>query len=163
MKTMLSVSLALLLVLSFATVSFGHSHMQDIVDTAIAADDFDTLVTAVVAADLVDALRGEGPFTVFAPTDEAFAALPEGLLEGLLEDTDALTQVLLYHVVAGEVMAEAVLGMDGAEVETLQGQTITIRIEDGNVFINDAQVITTDIKTTNGVIHVINAVIVPEL
>ena len=163
MKTMLSVSLALLLVLSFATVSFGHSHMQDIVDTAIAADDFDTLVTAVVAADLVDALRGEGPFTVFAPTDEAFAALPEGLLEGLLEDTDALTQVLLYHVVAGEVMAEAVLGMDGAEVETLQGQTITIRIEDGNVFINDAQVITTDIKTTNGVIHVIIAVIVPEL
>lgn len=163
MKTMLSVSLTLLLVLSFATVSFGHSHMQDIVDTAIAADDFDTLVTAVVAADLVDALRGEGPFTVFAPTDEAFAALPEGLLEGLLEDTDALTQVLLYHVVAGEVMAEAVLGMDGAAVETLQGQTITIRIEDGNVFINDAQVITTDIKTTNGVIHVINAVIVPEL
>ncbi len=163
MKTLLSLSLAALLVLSVGTASFGHGHMKDIVDTAIEADGFDTLVTAVVAADLVDALRGEGPFTVFAPTDEAFAALPEGLLESLLEDTDSLAQVLLYHVISGEVLAEAVLGLDGAEVETLQGQTITIRIEDGKVFINDAQVIVTDIQATNGVIHVLDAVIVPEL
>ncbi len=160
-KTML---LSFVLIAFFTVVSLGsaHSHLEDIVDTAIAADDFETLVDAVVAADLVDALRAEGPFTVFAPTDEAFAALPEGTLESLLEDTDALADILLYHVVSGAVFAEDVVELDGAEVETLQGQSVTITIdEDGNVFVDDAQVTQTDIEATNGVIHVLDAVITP--
>ncbi len=136
--------------------------LSDVVDTAIAADDFNTLVAAVVAAGLEDDLRGDGPFTVFAPTDEAFDALPAGLLASLLDDTDTLADVLLYHVLSGEVLAEAVLGLDGEEVETLQGGSVTISIENGDVFIDDAQVIVTDIQATNGVIHVIDAVISPE-
>ena len=135
----------------------------DIVETAILNDDFNTLVTAVVAAELVDALKGEGPFTVFAPTDEAFAGLPEGLLEGLLADIETLQKVLLYHVVEGEVMALDVLGLDGEAVETLLGQTVAVKVEDGKVFINDAQVVVTDITCTNGVIHVLDAVLVPDL
>ncbi len=161
MKKSLILSLAVLMILSLATVGLAHSHLQDIVDTAIEADEFETLVAAVIAADLVDALKGEGPFTVFAPTDAAFAALPEGTLEALLEDPEALANILLYHVVSGAVYAEAVLELDGAEVETLQGQSITIRITDGNVYVDDAQVIQTDISATNGVIHVIDAVILP--
>ena len=133
----------------------------DIVDTAILNDDFNTLVTALVTANLVDALRADGPFTVFAPTDAAFAALPDGLLASLLDDPSALANVLLYHVLSGEVMAADVLGLDGASVTTLSGDNITIKIEDGNVYINDAMVIVTDIATTNGVIHVLDAVIVP--
>jgi len=136
--------------------------LSDVVDTAIAADDFNTLVAAVVAAGLEDDLRGDGPFTVFAPTDEAFDALPAGLLASLLDDTDTLADVLLYHVLSGEVLAEAVLGLDGEEVETLQGGSVTISIENGDIFIDDAQVIVTDIQATNGVIHVIDAVISPE-
>lgn len=131
----------------------------DIVDTAMAADDFNTLVTAVQAAGLVDALKGEGPFTVFAPTDAAFAALPEGTLDSLLEDTDALNQVLLYHVVSGAVMAADVT--DGLEAETLQGETVSFSVSDDGVMINDANIIATDIEASNGVIHVIDAVILP--
>ena len=163
MKKILSIGLVLLLAVSLSGIGFSHNHSKDIVDTAIEAEGFETLVAAVIAADLVDALRGEGPFTVFAPTDEAFAALPEGTLESLLADPDTLAQILLYHVVSGAVPAETVLGMDGAEVETLQGQSITVRISDGSVWINDAQVIVTDIEASNGIIHVINAVILPEL
>jgi len=148
---------------SFIDVSYadGHGEMKDIVDTAIEADDFNTLVTAIQEANLVEALKADGPFTVFAPTDQAFSDLPEGTLDNLLENTDQLSNVLLYHVVAGKVMAEDVLGMDGAMVETLLGETIEISIKDGMVYINDAQVITTDIETSNGVIHVINKVLVP--
>ena len=135
----------------------------DIVETAILNDDFNTLVAAVVAADLVDALKGEGPFTVFAPTDEAFAALPEGVLEGLLENPADLQKVLLYHVVEGEVMAADVVGLDGEEVTTLLGEVINVEIDDGNVYINDAQVIATDVVCKNGIIHVLDAVLVPEL
>jgi len=147
---------------SFINVGLADNHGEmDIVDTAIAADDFNTLVTAVQEAGLVEALKSEGPFTVFAPTDAAFAALPEGTLETLLANPDQLRDILLYHVVEGKVMAADVLGLDGAQVETLLGEDIEIGIMDGKVYINDAQVITTDIETSNGVIHVIDTVIVP--
>ena len=139
--------------------STANSNSKDIVDTAVAAGSFDTLVAAVQAAGLVDALKGDGPFTVFAPTDDAFAALPEGTLEGLLEDTDALSNILLYHVVPGKVMAADV--SDGLVAKTLQGSEVTFTIADGSVKINDANIVTTDIETSNGVIHVIDAVILP--
>ena len=137
----------------------AQDEMGDIVDTAIAAGSFSTLVTAVEAAGLVDTLKSEGPFTVFAPTDEAFALLPEGVLESLLEDTSALTDVLTYHVVPGKVLAEDVLGLSSAT--TVQGSDIAITIDGESVLVDDATVITTDIETSNGVIHVIDAVITP--
>ena len=133
---------------------------QDIVDVAVANGNFTTLVAAVEAAGLVDTLKSEGPFTVFAPTDEAFAALPEGTVEALLADIPALTDILLYHVVAGKVMAADVVNLDSAD--TVQGQPVAITVDaDGNVFVNDAQVIITDVEASNGVIHVIDAVIIP--
>jgi uncharacterized surface protein with fasciclin (FAS1) repeats len=133
---------------------------MDIVDTAIAAGNFGTLVQAVQAAGLEEALRGEGPLTVFAPTDAAFAALPEGTLEALLADpTGQLQQILLYHVLGGEVLAEAVT--DGLEATTLQGSEVSFAIDSGMVMINEAQIVTTDIAASNGVIHVIDAVILP--
>src|SRR6056297_3851078 len=134
---------------------------SDIVDLAVATEDLSTLVTAVKAAGLVETLQGDGPFTVFAPTDAAFEALPEGVLDGLLADKEQLTNVILYHVVSGKVMAEDVLTMDGAMVETVLGEDIEISIKDGMVYINDAQVTTTDIEASNGVIHVIDTVLVP--
>ena len=136
--------------------------MLDIVDTAVANGSFTTLVTAVTEAGLVETLKGEGPFTVFAPTDAAFAALPEGTIASLLADpTGALTDILLYHVVAGKVMAADVLGMDGEHVETAGGGMLTISIVDGNVKINDATVVIADVETSNGVIHVIDVVLLP--
>lgn len=134
---------------------------QDIVDIAIADGRFTTLVTAVQAAGLVDTLKGEGPFTVFAPTDDAFAKLPAGTLEDLLkpENKQTLTDILLYHVVAGKVMAADVAGLTNSE--TVLGKDIKIIAKDGKVFINNAQVIITDIETSNGVIHVIDTVILP--
>ena len=130
-----------------------------IVDVAAANPDFETLVAAVTAAGLVETLSGEGPFTVFAPTDEAFEALPEGVLDALLlpENKDALTSILTYHVVAGEVMAADVTAGD---VETVEGSTFTITT-DGGVKVNDANVIATDVDASNGVIHVLDAVLVP--
>ncbi len=133
--------------------------MMDIVDTAVAAGSFNTLVAAVQAAGLVDALKGEGPFTVFAPTDDAFAAIPAETLAGLLADPDTLGQILLYHVLPGKVMAESVA--DGLSVETLQGAPVTFSVMNGAAMINDATIIATDIETSNGVIHVIDAVILP--
>ena len=132
----------------------------DIVDTAIAAGSFTTLVAAVEAAGLVDALKGEGPFTVFAPTDDAFAAIPAETLTALLADPSGdLTQILLYHVIEGKVMAADVT--DGLEAATLQGAPVNFTVADGVVKINDATIVTTDIETSNGVIHVIDAVIMP--
>ena len=132
----------------------------DIVDTAVAAGSFKTLVAAVQAAGLVDALKGEGPFTVFAPTDEAFAKLPAGTVDALLADPKGdLTQILLYHVLPGKVMAADV--KDGLTAETLQGKPVTFSIKDGKPYINGAQIVTTDIPTSNGVIHVIDNVILP--
>jgi transforming growth factor-beta-induced protein len=132
-----------------------------IVDIAIADERFSTLVTAVVTAELVETLSSEGPFTVFAPTNDAFAALPEGTVESLLqpENKQLLTDILLYHVVAGKVMAADVVGLESAT--TALGADISIKVEMGNVFINDAQVIITDIEASNGVIHVIDAVLLP--
>jgi transforming growth factor-beta-induced protein len=135
---------------------------MDIVDTAVADGRFTTLVAAVQAADLVDTLKGKGPFTVFAPTDEAFAALPEGTLDSLLlpENKQQLADILLYHVVSGKVMAADVAGLDRAT--TALGKDATIKVEDGKVFLNDnVQIIVTDIETSNGVIHVIDSVLLP--
>ena len=131
---------------------------KDIVDTAVAAGSFNTLVAAVQAADLVEVLKGDGPFTVFAPTDEAFAKLPEGTVEALLADKEALTKVLTYHVVAGKVMSKDVAKIDSAQ--TVQGQSITIDTSSG-VKINNANVIMADVMASNGVIHVIDTVILP--
>ena len=130
-----------------------------IVDVAAANEDFETLVAAVTAADLVETLSGDGPFTVFAPTDEAFEALPAGLLDALLlpENKDALTSILTYHVVAGEVMAADVTAGD---VATVEGSTIAVTTDDG-VMVNDATVTATDVDASNGVIHVIDSVLVP--
>jgi uncharacterized surface protein with fasciclin (FAS1) repeats len=136
----------------------------DIVDTAVAAGDFTTLAAALEAADLVDTLKDDGPFTVFAPTDEAFeAALTELDLtaDELLADTELLTSVLTYHVVEGEVLAEDVIGLDGEDVETVNGQTVAITVDGDTVMVNDATVVQADVMAANGVIHVIDAVLVP--
>jgi len=134
--------------------------LPDIVDTAIEAGSFETLVAAVTAAELAEALKGEGPFTVFAPSDEAFAKLPEGTVEALLEDpTGQLARILLYHVVPGKVMAADV--SDGLTAETLRGAEVSFSVSDGMVMINEAEIVATDIETSNGVIHVIDSVILP--
>lgn len=150
-----------LLAAAAIALTAGHASAQDIVETAVAADDFNTLVAAVQAAGLVETLQGEGPFTVFAPTDAAFAALPEGTVETLLmeENLDQLVAILTYHVVAGAVTAEQVVGLDAAT--TVQGSDIAISVVDGMVMINDATVVQADIMTDNGVIHVIDQVILP--
>ncbi|XAM01218.1 fasciclin domain-containing protein [Phycisphaeraceae bacterium D3-23] len=134
---------------------------QDLIGTAVAAGSFETLAAALDAAGLIEALQGEGPFTVFAPTDEAFAALPEGVVADLLkpENKDQLVAVLTYHVVAGRVYAVDAIAAEHAE--TLQGSNITIEHRDGHVFINDARVVSADVDATNGVIHVIDKVILP--
>jgi uncharacterized surface protein with fasciclin (FAS1) repeats len=131
---------------------------RTIADIAVEDGRFNTLVTALSEAGLVEALQGEGPYTVFAPTDDAFAALPEGALDALITDIDALTVVLLDHVVDGKVMAADVVELDGQEVETLAGSSALIQIDDG-VFVGDALVIITDIEASNGVIHVIDSVL----
>jgi transforming growth factor-beta-induced protein len=138
--------------------------MADIVDTAVAAGSFSTLAAALGAAGLVDTLKGAGPFTVFAPTDEAFAKLPEGTVADLLkpENKDKLTSILTYHVLSGEVMAAKVVTMDGAKVPTVNGASVTIGVKGGVVTVDNAKVVTTDIKTDNGVIHVIDSVIIPK-
>ncbi|CAN5629292.1 fasciclin domain-containing protein [soil metagenome] len=133
--------------------------MADIVDTAVRAGSFSTLVTAVQAADLVDTLKGDGPFTVFAPTDEAFAKLPAGTVEGLLADKEKLTSVLTYHVVASKVMAADAMKLSSAD--TVQGQSLSINSDNGSVKINDATVVQADIECDNGVIHVIDGVVLP--
>lgn len=138
----------------------GCDSTPDIVDTAVAAGSFNTLVAAVQAAGLVDTLKGEGPFTVFAPTDEAFAALPDGTVENLLlpENKDMLIAILTYHVVPGKVMAADVTS---GEVPTVNGETVTVEVSDSGVTIEGAKVVKTDINTSNGVIHVIDSVILP--
>ncbi|MBB1031667.1 fasciclin domain-containing protein [Dietzia sp. SLG310A2-38A2] len=139
----------------------------NIVETAMAADDFTTLTQALEAAGLVETLEGPGPFTVFAPTDEAFAALPDGQLDELLADpTGDLAQILQFHVIDGEVMAEDVMGMDGEMVETLQGAEFTVEVEGETVTLVDGAgnritVIQTDVPATNGVIHAIDGVMMP--
>lgn len=134
------------------------AHAKDIVDTAVGAGSFNTLVKAIQAAGLVDTLKGAGPFTVFAPTDEAFAKLPAGTLDGLLKDKAALTKVLTYHVVPGKVMAADV---KPGQAKTVQGQSVTLSAMGGKVMVDDAHVVTADVAASNGVIHVIDKVILP--
>jgi uncharacterized surface protein with fasciclin (FAS1) repeats len=144
------------------------SEPADLVDTAVAAGDFGTLVTAVQAAELEETLRGDGPYTVFAPTDDAFAALPPGTVDELLADpTGDLAGILTYHVVEGEVMASDVAGLDGEEVVTVNGTAFTVGVsEAGEVSLTDATgnevgVVATDVDASNGVIHVIDGVLLP--
>ncbi|MCT0202956.1 fasciclin domain-containing protein [Synechococcus sp. CS-602] len=135
---------------------------KDIVDTAVSAGSFKTLTTALTAAGLVDTLKGEGPFTVFAPTDEAFAKLPAGTVESLLmpANKQKLTSILTYHVVAGDVKAADVVKLSSAK--TLNGQSVKIKAKGSKVMINGATVVTADIATTNGTIHVIDTVLMPK-
>tara|TARA_B100000497_G_scaffold28178_1_gene33074 strand:+ start:519 stop:1004 length:486 start_codon:yes stop_codon:yes gene_type:complete len=150
-----------LAVLTFNSMALAGGHSKDIVDTAVGAGSFTTLVAAVQAAGLVDTLKGDGPFTVFAPTDEAFAALPEGTVATLLlpENKDQLISILTYHVVAGKVMSTDL--SNGMMATTVQGGNVTIMTK-GGVSVNGANVVTADIEASNGVIHVIDAVILPK-
>ena len=159
MKLIQKLVFALLLVLPLSAAKAGS---KDIVDTAVGAGSFSTLVAAVQAAGLVDTLKGEGPFTVFAPTDEAFAKLPEGTVENLLkpENKDQLIAVLTYHVVPGKVMSSDIAGKK-AEVASVQGGEISVDATDG-VKVDNATVVTADVEASNGVIHVIDTVILPQ-
>lgn len=142
------------------TMAFGSASAADIVDTAKSAGTFNTLVTAVQAAGLVDTLKGPGPFTVFAPTDAAFAKIPKAKLDALLKDKAALAKVLTYHVVSGKVMAADVKpGM----VKTVEGSSVSIKVEGGKVMVDKAHVAKTDIAADNGVIHVIDSVLMPKM
>jgi uncharacterized surface protein with fasciclin (FAS1) repeats len=151
-------------VLAATSASAGHHEMQaesDIVDTAVAAGDFSTLAAALQAGDLVGTLKSDGPFTVFAPTDAAFAKLPAGTVENLLkpENKDQLVAILTYHVVPGEVKAAQVASLSSAS--TVNGQDLAVRVDGETVFINGARVTTADVGASNGVIHVIDTVLLP--
>lgn len=161
MKTLPKFAFALLAILPMTFLSFS-AKAGDIVDTAASADQFSTLVAAVKAAGLVETLKGDGPFTVFAPTNDAFAALPEGTVENLLkpENKEQLVAVLTYHVIPGKVMSSDIAGKT-AEVATVQGSALSIDATSG-VMVDDATVTTADIITSNGVIHVIDKVVLPQ-
>ncbi|EOX4457662.1 fasciclin domain-containing protein [Vibrio antiquarius] len=164
-KRILVITATLMATLSFMLPVKAHEHgmmKADIVDVATENGSFNTLVAAVKAADLVDTLKGEGPFTVFAPTDDAFAKLPDGTIDTLLmpENKDKLVSILTYHVVPGKVMAADVVKLDKAT--TVQGQDVMIKTMGDKVMVNDANVMATDVKAKNGVIHVIDTVIMPK-
>lgn len=160
--TKTSVAGALALTMGLGTPQAAGGSEKDIVDTAVAAGSFNTLVAALKAAGLVDTLKGEGPFTVFAPTDEAFAKLPAGTVEELLkpENKAKLTAILTYHVVPGSVTASKVVTLKDAK--TVNGATLKIKVDGGTVMVDNATVVATDIMATNGVIHVIDSVILPQ-
>jgi uncharacterized surface protein with fasciclin (FAS1) repeats len=157
----LAISLLLVFISTTALIASSHSK-KDIVDTAVSAGSFKTLVAAVTAADLAETLKGEGPFTVFAPTDDAFAKLPAGTVEDLLkpENKDKLTSILTYHVVSGKVMAKDVMTLK--EAKTVQGGMVNISMEADTVMIDNAKVVQADVECSNGVIHVIDTVIMPK-
>lgn len=138
--------------------AFGTAHAADIVDTAKSAGSFNTLIAAVQAAGLADTLKGPGPFTVFAPTDEAFSNIPKEKLDALLKDKAALTKVLTYHVVPGKVMAADV---KAGNVKTVEGSALSVSMKGGKVGVNNANVVKTDVLADNGVIHVIDKVVMP--
>jgi len=160
MKT-LAVTILLVFLSSTALIASSHTKM-DIVDTAVKAGSFNTLVAAIQAAGLAETLKGEGPFTVFAPTDDAFAKLPAGTLDDLLkpENKDKLAAILTYHVVSGKVMAKDVMTMK--EAKTVNGQSVMVSMEADTVMIDNAKVVNADIECSNGVIHVIDTVILPK-
>lgn len=153
-------TIILTLLLSLVLTTTAKAESKDIVDTAVAAGNFKTLAKALGEAGLVDTLKGKGPFTVFAPTDEAFAKLPKGTLDALLKDKKKLTAVLTYHVVSGSVKAADAAKLTSAK--TVNGQKITIKAKNGAVTINDAKVVTADVQASNGVIHVIDTVLLPK-
>jgi len=159
--TSILTAVALAATCQIATADHHGGKKKDIVDTAVAAGSFKTLAAALGAADLVGALKGEGPFTVFAPTDEAFKKLPAGTVESLLkpENKDKLTDILTYHVVAAKVPAKTAVTLTKAEA--LNKKTIKVSKKDGGLFLNDSKVVKTDILCSNGVIHVIDAVLMP--
>ena len=162
MKTKtLVITLLLVFLSSTALIASSHTKM-DIVDTAVKAGSFNTLVAAVQAAGLAETLKGEGPFTVFAPTDDAFAKLPAGTLDDLLkpENKDKLAAILTYHVVSGKVMAKDVMTMK--EAKTVNGQSVMVSMEADTVMIDNAKVVQADVECSNGVIHVIDTVILPK-
>ena len=152
---------ASLLIGSLAVAGGYSKDKSDIVDTAVANGSFSTLATALQAGDLVGTLKSDGPFTVFAPTDEAFAKLPAGTIDSLLqpENKEQLVEILTYHVVPGKVTASQVVDLTSAEA--VNGLELSIKVDEGSVFVNDAQVIATDVMASNGVIHVIDTVIIP--
>lgn len=154
--------LTFVIAMSALTLTATAAAKKDIVDTAVDAGSFNTLATALEAAGLVETLKGDGPYTVFAPTDEAFAKLPDGTVETLLkpENKDQLVAVLTYHVVPGTVTAEQVVTL--TEAKTVNGEMVEIAVVDGAVKVDDAQVIQADVMTSNGVIHVIDTVLIPE-
>jgi uncharacterized surface protein with fasciclin (FAS1) repeats len=160
MTTARNTLIALATSAALAAPVFADGHGMNIVETAVDNGSFTTLVAAVEAAGLVETLSGEGPFTVFAPTDDAFAALPEGTVEALLEDIPALTAILTYHVVPGAVMSTDL--SDGMMAATVNGAEVTISL-DGGVMVDGANVVIADIETSNGIIHVIDAVILPSM
>ncbi len=159
----LSMALAGAAMLAIATPSVSQAQSQDIVETAVAAGSFKTLATALTAAGLIETLKGPGPFTVFAPTDEAFAKVPKATLDALLADKDKLKAVLLYHVVPGKVMAADAIKMDGKSAKMVSGAEAKISVMGGTVMVNQAHVTKADIVAKNGVIHVIDAVILPPM
>lgn len=164
---MFTIGIVAIVIAAFgATLPFADAYEErveerDIVDVAVAAGEFSTLAAALDAADLVSTLKGQGPFTVFAPTDEAFERLPEGTVESLLkpENRQRLIEILTYHVVSGKVMAAEVGNLSDAA--TVNGATVAIKVVDGDVMINEAKVVTADVVASNGVIHVIDTVILP--
>ena len=160
-STLTAFAVALLLLITDAYAGNYGKKQADIVDTAVSAGTFNTLVAALEAGDLVGTLKADGPYTVFAPTDEAFAKLPDGTVEMLLlpENKDKLVKILTYHVVAGKVTAAEVVTLQSAQ--TANGSDVTIRVVDETVFINDSRVVATDIGASNGVIHVVDTVILP--
>jgi uncharacterized surface protein with fasciclin (FAS1) repeats len=158
LRTITTVSALAVLALVPASLA-GQMNEKNIVETAVEAGSFTTLAAALEAADLVSVLQGDGPFTVFAPTDEAFAKLPAGTVEGLLADKEALTRILTYHVVAGKVMSDAVVNISSAE--TVAGIEAPIEVRMGDVYVGGAKVITADVNTSNGVIHIIDTVMLP--
>lgn len=163
LKTFAIGTLAAVVMIGAASMTAAvNAQTKDIVDTAVAAGSFKTLAKALQAADLVTTLKGSGPFTVFAPTDEAFAALPAGTLENLLkpENKAKLRRILTYHVVAGKVMAADVVKLQSAK--SVSGDTLTVVTRNGGVMVDNARVVKTDIAASNGVIHVIDAVVLPK-
>ena len=166
MKRMALLTLLAMMVSAPVFAADKHAHAaagsKDIVDTAVAAGSFNTLAAALKAAGLVDTLKGAGPFTVFAPTDEAFAKLPAGTVENLLkpENKDKLVSILTYHVVPGDVTSKQVVKL--TEAKTVNGQDVKIKVDGGSVMIDNAKVIKPDVKASNGVIHVIDTVLMPQ-
>jgi uncharacterized surface protein with fasciclin (FAS1) repeats len=159
MKNIVRFSTAAGIVLALALPALAGGGKKDIVDTAVAAGSFTTLARALGAAGLVDTLKGPGPFTVFAPTDAAFAKLPAGTLDKLLADKEQLTKVLTYHVVSGSVQAADVVKLTSAR--TVEGEDVTVSFNGKSVMVNNAHVVKTDVEATNGVIHVIDTVLLP--